>query len=473
MTKGREWKLILLFALPIMAANVLQQLYNTVDNIIVGNFAEAAMPGSFAAVSTSAPLTMLFISFAMGLGTGAAVVCAQLFGAQREKELSAAVDTAIILLGIVGCAITVIGWALTPVLLRSVLSVHDPEVLRLATAYMRIYCLGLPFQFLYNSMASVLRGVGDSKASLLFLLITAIANVALDLWFVIGFGWGVEGAAVATVISQVICAAVSYIYLRRKFPLRKGEKHFEALHCRQIVKIGLPTAIQMSIVSFGNVAMMRLVHYFASINAAGNAIVDAFGAGTRIDMFAHVPIAGFQSALASFTGQNIAADKIDRVKRGYYMTLGMALIITAFMCLALYFFAVPILKIFGLAETAISIGTEQVRFYASVFWIFALYMTCGGVLQGAGDTIFQSAATLMALITRVVLAYLGVYAFSWFGYEASWVTVPFGWTVALIITNVRFYTGGWKKKAIAKRAPDGIPPGSGIVEQTTVEVDAE
>lgn len=454
MTRGNEWKLILLFALPIMAANLLQQLYNTVDNVIVGNFAEAAFPGSFAAVATSAPLTMLFLAFSMGLGTGSSVVCAQLFGARREKDLSVAVDTAMIMMGCVGILMMIVGWTLTPVLFRSVLRVSDTEILRLATSYMRIYCLGLPFQFLYNSMASALRGVGDSKASLLFLLTTSIANVLLDLWFVIGFKWGVQGAAVATVISQAICAAVAYMYLRRKFPVRKGEAHFEKKLCSSIVKIGLPTAIQMSIVSFGNVAMMRLVHYFAATNAAGNAIVDAFGASTRIDNFANVPVMGLQSALSSFTGQNIAAGREDRVKRGYYMTLATSACIAVLFCIVLYNFAAPVLKVFGLTGTAISIGTEQITYFAKVFWIFALYSVLGGVLQGSGDTVIQSGATLLALTIRVSLAYLGVYVFSWFGYEASWVTVPFAWAAAIIVLNVRFYTGGWKKKAIARRAPE-------------------
>ncbi len=262
MTKGNEWRLIIVFALPIIVANLLQQMYNTVDNIIVGNFAEASMPGSFAAVSTSAPLAFLFLAFSIGLGAGAAVVCAQLFGARREKDLAIAVDTAMILMTVVGLGVMVIGLALTPMLFRSVLQVHDPEVFRLGVAYMRIYLIGIPFQFLYNAIASVLRGVGNSRASLLFLFITSAVNVLLDLWFVIGFGWGVQGAAVATVISQVICVVVSYTYLRRKFPFTKSERHFDKGICLSIVRIGLPSAIQMSIVSFGNVAMMRLGYTF-------------------------------------------------------------------------------------------------------------------------------------------------------------------------------------------------------------------
>ena len=454
MTKGNVWKLIIMFALPIMAANLLQQLYNTVDSVVVGNFAEAGMPGSFAAVATTAPLTMLFLALSIGLGNGAAVVCSQLFGARRDRDLSIAVDTAMILMTIVGVVVMIIGWIFTPALFSGLLSVKDPEIHRLATAYMRIFCIGVPFTFLYNAIASALRGVGDSKASLLFLLITSVLNVVLDLWFVISFDWGVQGVSIATVIAQVVCTVVSYIYLRRKFPFKKGEPHFDKGLCGSIVKIGLPSAIQMCIVSVGNSAMMRLVHHFAATNAAGNAIIDAFGAGSRIDFFAHVPSMGLQSALATFTGQNLAANRIDRVNKGYYVTLATSAVIAAALSLILYFFAVPILKIFGLAENAISIGTEQIVFYAQVFWIFALYSIVGGVLQGAGDTIMQSGATLLALFVRVALAYAGVYLFNWFGYEASWATLGYGWGLAIVITNVRFFTGGWKKKAIARRAPE-------------------
>jgi putative MATE family efflux protein len=455
MTVGPELKHIFLFALPIMAANLLQQLYNTADNIIVGKFAEAVAPGSFAAVGTVAPLTFLYLAFAMGLGVGASVVCSQLFGARKHEKLSQAVDTAMLLLGAIGIGVMMIGFVLSPILLRGVLSVTDEAVYNYALLYIRIYCIGLPFQFVYNAIASVLRGVGDSKASLLFLLVSSLVNVALDCWFIISFKWGVAGAAIATVISQVICVIVSYIYLRRKFPRQKDIKLFNIPLCKTIVKIGLPTAIQQSIVSFGNIAMMRLVHYFAATDTAGRAVVDAFTAGSRMDMFAFVPIIGFQSALASFAGQNLAAGREDRLKRGYYQTQAVSFACSVALCVGMYLAAEPILSLFGIGGAAMAIGVQQVRFYAKVFWIFALYMTLGGVLQGAGDTLLQSAATLSALLVRVVLAYLGVYAFGWFGYEATWETLAYGWIVALIITNARYYTGGWKKKVIARRGHDG------------------
>jgi len=457
MTRGHELRLIILFALPMMAANLLQQLYNTVDNIIVGNFAEAAAPGSFSAVGAVAPLTFFYLAFAMGASVGVNVICSQLYGARQEKRLAVAVDTALILLGVMGVGMMIIGFFLSPVLLTYVLRVNNANVYQYALLYLRIYCIGLPFQFVYNAIASALRSVGDSKASLIFLLISSLTNVVLDLGFIILFNWGVAGAAIATVISQLICVIVSYLYLRRRFPRRPGEQKFDGVICKGFVKTGIPIAIQQSFVSVGNIAMMRLVMYFVDINPAGISISDAFTAGNRIDGFFFVPIFGIQSALATFTGQNIAANRLDRVKRGYYMTLVVSFCVAAVLCLSLYFAASPVVKLFGIQGLAVEIGSEQVRFYATIFWIFAIYMTLGGVLQGAGDTLLQSFATMSALTIRIILAYLGVYVFSWYGYEATWKTLVFGWVSALIISNVRFYTGGWKKKVFARRSEGDAP----------------
>jgi putative MATE family efflux protein len=449
MTSGKEWKLILLFTLPIMAGNLLQQLYNTADNIIVGNYVSQS---AFAAVATCAPLTLLFLAFALGLSIGANVVVAQLFGAREEDRLAVSVDTAMLLLGAVGAIVTALGIIFTPFLLQRVMTVPE-ELMAQSVTYLRIYCIGLLFQFVYNAIAAILRGIGDSKASLYFLLITAALNIGLDLFAVLLLHMGVAGTAWATVVSQLVCVAVSYVYLRRRFRFVRSGRHFDAGICKTILKIGLPTALQQSIVSLGNVAMQRLVNDF------GETVIAAYGAGSRINMFAFVPIIGFQSGLASFTGQNIGAGRLDRVRRGYLHTLIMGLAATVLLCAALFFAARPIVALFGLSGESLAIGVTQIKFYAKIFWFFSLYMILGGVLQGAGDTILQSVATLSALAIRVALGYLGVYVFHWFGYTAAWETNLYGWIVAIIITNIRYFTGGWKKKAVVSRAPAKSPEG--------------
>ncbi|MDR1217064.1 MAG: MATE family efflux transporter, partial [Oscillospiraceae bacterium] len=324
MTRGSEWKLVLMFTLPIMAGNLLQQLYNAVDGIVVSWFAEDRAL-AFAGVGVCAALTFLFLAFAMGISVGVGVVVSQFYGAQKHDELAVAVDTSLVLLTLLGAVVSVIGYAVSPLLLDTVLAVPD-TIRGHALTYIRIYCLGLVFQFVYNCISFILRGVGDSKATLIFLLITACLNVVLDLAFVIVFHWDVAGVAWATLISQAVCMVISYIYLRRRFPFVAGGRHFDGKLCRTILKIGVPTAVQQSIVSFGNIAMQRLVNGF------GEDSIAAFSAGVRINNFMFVPISGFQSGLANFTGQNIGADRLDRVKKGYRVTLFMAVSVTLVVC---------------------------------------------------------------------------------------------------------------------------------------------
>ena len=448
MTKGKEWKLILLFTLPIMAGNLLQQLYNTADGVIVGNFVSEA---AFAAVGTTQPLTFLFLSFAIGLSVGVGVVISQYFGAGRHEDLASAIDTSLIMLGILGVAFTLIAWVTTPFLLDVVLSVPEGPILDQAIVYFRIYCLGLFFQFIYNGISYVLRGVGDSKATLYFLMISALLNVGLDLLFVIVFHWDVAGAAIATVISQAACAAVSYIYLRRRFAFVKGGVHFDKAVCKTMLRLGLPVAVQQSIVAFGNTAMQRLANGF------GETTIAALSAGNRITSFIFIPIMGFQSGLANFAGQNIGAGEWSRAKRGYWVTHAMAVAVTVVTGAALFFFAEPVVSLFGLSGASLARGVEQIKFLAPLFLVFASYMALGGLLQGAGDTILLSIATLLALAVRVVLGYLFVHI-GWMGYNAVWATFPIGWVCALITVNLRYYTGGWKKKAITgKKAVDMGP----------------
>lgn len=446
MTSGKEWKLILLFTLPIMAGSILQQLYNTVDGIVVGNFISQE---AFAGVGTCAPLAFMFLAFAMGLGVGIGVTISQYFGARKMKELSASIDTAIILMGVVGVLFAVTGLVLTPFLLRVVLNTPE-NLLPYSILYFRIYCIGLVFQFIYNGISFVLRGMGDSKATLYFLIISSVLNAVLAVVFVIVFHWGVAGTAIATVIAQIACATISYIYLKKRFKFESSGKHFDKQACKHILRYGIPSAIQQTIVSFGGGAMQRLVNGF------GDSAIAAYAAGLRVNMLMAVPIFGFQAGLASFTGQNIGAGKLDRVKRGFRSTLIMALSISLVACIAIYIFAPGFVKMFALTGDALVLGIEQVRFFAVVFCAFTYYMVLGGVLQGAGDVVAQSIATLSALAIRVVLGYVGV-SLGFFGYEAAWVTNPIGWIAAILITTIRYGSGKWKTKALVGGTQDVLP----------------
>ncbi len=441
MTTGPEWKHILLFSLPIMAGNLLQQLYNTVDGIVVGNFVSQE---ALAATGTAGTLALVFLAFAIGFGNGSGIMIAQLYGARREDELRGAVSTALLLLVGLGALFSVTGCVFARPLLVHLMNVEAGAVLDEAAVYFAIYAAGLVFQFLYNSVAAILRAVGDSKATLYFLLVSSVINLVLDLLFVVGFRWGVAGAAIATVLSQVGSAVVSVIYMFRKYPLfrfGRGEFVFLKDKCLLCLRLGVPTTIQQSIVSFGNVFIQRLVNSF------GPAVMAAFTVGSRIENYLFVPAIGFNIGLANFTGQNIGAQRFDRVRRGCRSTLFVTFAVAVVLELLSYVFAEQISLLFGVEGEALALSMSYVRFMSFFFWIFALYMVFVGTLQGAGDVMFTTVCSLTALVVRVAFAYSMVGLFHW-DCSAVWTGMPIGWGCSLLLSLGRFLSGKWKNKGV-------------------------
>lgn len=443
MTTGSEWRHILLFSLPIMAGNLLQQLYNTVDGIVVGNFVSQ---NALAAAGTAGTLAMVFLAFAIGFGNGSGIMVAQLFGARRYEDLRAAVSTALILLVSMGLAFSVLGCVFARFLLSRLMNVAAGEVLDYAVSYFAIYALGFVLQFLYNAVAAILRALGDSRATLYFLLVSSVINLILDLLFVICFGWGVAGAAIATVISQLGSAVVSVIYMFKKYPIfrfGKGEFVFHKDKCLLCLRLGIPTTVQQSVVSFGHVFIQRLVNSF------GEAAMAAFMVGGRIENYLFVPAIGLNTAMATFTAQNVGAREYGRVRRGCRATIGITVAIALFLELISYIFATPIARLFGVSGEALTLAVSYVHFMSYVFWLFAIYMVFGGLLQGAGDVIVTTICSLVALTIRVCLAYFCAGMLG-FGCEAAWVVMPVGWLAALGISSGRYFSGRWKTKGIVK-----------------------
>lgn len=444
MTTGCEWKQILLFSFPIMAGSLLQQLYNTVDGIVVGNYVSE---NALAAVGTCASMTMVFLAIAMGMSSGAGIMVAQYFGAGQLSDLRRSVSTTIILNTFFGVVLSFIGWFAAEWFLSSILGISDPEILEMAAIYFKIYALGLIFQFVYNIIASILRAVGDSKATLYFLCVAAVMNLVLDLVFVIVFHWGVAGAAIATVISQAACAIVSWIYMVKKhtiFRFAKGEFAFDRAKCLTCLRLGIPTTLQHCVVSFSHVFIQRLVNSFGSVSMA------AFTVGNRVENYVLIPIFGFNTGLATFTGQNVGAGKPERVRRG----LRGILIISAITCIAIsaltYIFAGPLTALFGVSGDAMARAVEQIRYISIFFVIFAIYMPTNGLLQGAGDVVFATIVTLSTILVRVFAAYTLLYAFNW-GYGVAWQTMPMGWSVALVLVMYRFFSGKWQAKSLINK----------------------
>ena len=443
MTQGVEWRQILLFSLPIMAGNLLQQLYNTVDGIVVGNYVSQ---NALAAIGTAGTLAFIFLAFAIGFGNGSGIMIAQLFGARQYDELRSAVSTALILLVGMGAAFSVLGCIFARLLLRHLMGVAAGEVLDLAVTYFAVYSIGFVLQFLYNTVAAILRAIGDSKATLYFLLVSSVMNLILDLVFVICFHWGVTGAAVATVFSQLCSAAVSVVYMFKRYPMfrfGRGEFVFHKDKCALCLRLGIPTTVQQSIVSFGNVAVQRLINSFGPVTMA------AFTVGVRVENYLFVPAIGFNTGMATYTAQNIGARKFDRVRRGARAAVCMTLIVAVTLQILSNIFAADLSVLFGVADEALIQSVSYVRFLSYFFWMFAVYIAIVGVLQGSGDVIFATFCSFTVLGVRVALAYILVYA-AHMDYAAIWRAMPFGWGSALLLAVFRYATGKWKEKGVVK-----------------------
>ena len=440
MTEGKEWKLILLFTLPLMAGNLLQQLYNTVDGIIVGNFVSE---DALAAVGTCSPLTLLFVAIAIGMSNGAAVIVSQLFGARQLDEMKRSVATALILLFWMGIGFSALGVVSARWLLRSVLGVQD-YLLNDATLYFRVYAIGLLFQFIYNIVSAVLRSLGDSRATLYFLLISSICNVVLDLVAVLALGLGVLGVALATVVSQLISALVSLCYMFRRYPtlrFARSEFRFDGEKGKLILKMGIPSTLQQCVASLGHVAIQRVINAFD--------ITAGYTAAMRIESFLLIPIQAFFMGMATFTGQNLGAGKLERIYRALRSTLVMSLIVCGCVIGIIYPLAPQLVTLFGVTGSSAGVAVTYLRFIVFAFLVFCLYFCGNGVLQGSGDVGFCAFNTFSGLAMKVIFVYIAAFLTP-IGVRAVWWGSLASWVYSLILAVVRFRFGPWRSKVIVK-----------------------
>ncbi len=444
LTRGRPWKIILLFALPIMAGNFLQQLYNTADSAIVGNLISQS---ALSAVGTCAPLTMLFTALAIGFSTGAGIIVAQFYGAKQHDEMRRAASTAIIFVLGLGLALSVVGVAAARPLLEFVLGVPEENgVLDMAASYFRFYAVGLVFQFGYNIFASILRSIGDSKATLYFLLVSSVINIGLDLLFVAVFRWGVAGAAIATTIAQLCSCLAGYLYMTKKYEIfrfARSEFRFHGDKCRLILRVGVPAALQQCVVSCGHILVQRLV------NSYGGDMIAAFTASQRIEQYILVPIISYQNGISMYVGQNVGAGEMERVKEGFRQTSLLSLLTCVILSTAAFLLTPQLIHIFGVTGAAYDYGCEYLRSMAPCFLIFSVYMVVLGTLQGAGDTRMAMMCTLLALTVRVAFSYALAYLTP-LSYRAIWWSMVIGWVIAAVVAYIRFFSGKWKTKAIVE-----------------------
>lgn len=439
MTQGTPWKHILRFALPVLAGSLLQQLYNTADSIIVGKFSgEAAL----SAVGTTGSFVFLFLAVAIGFSAGNGVVVAQHYGAGDTAQVRANASVGILLLHGMGLLATVISLAVARPAYTYLVNVPD-SFLAQTLVYFRIYALGLVFQFGYNIVSSILRAVGDSAATLYFLLIASVLNVVLDLLFVAKFRWGVAGAAIATDFSQAVSFAAAYFYMIRKYPVfrfRPREYTWDRRLAWQTLKVGFPITVQLAIVSIGLTLIQR------AVNGFGQAMTASFTVGQRMEMYMNLPCNAFQTTLATYVGQNIGAGRIDRVRRGARQTVLISGLMTAGISVVVWALTPQIVRLFGLSGQAVIYCTAHLHAIVLVNMILALYIPLYGVFQGANHAFAATAAVLAALTVRVTVVYILRYS-SVFGYSIIWWNGLFGFGTAFLITWIYYLAGRWKRNA--------------------------
>lgn len=436
-TEGTPWKQILLFAIPIFLGNILQQLYNTVDTIVVGNY-ESQL--ALNAVGTTACLTMFFITLANGFSTGAGVLVAQNYGANRMDAVRRYAGTALLLLLGMGVISVVAGVFLCAPVLRYVLAVPD-SFYTSAVLYFQLYSLGLAFQFCYCVIAAILRALGDSRATLYFLLIASVLNIALDLLLVAGLHWGVAGAAIATDISQFFSCLAAIIYMYRKYPVfrwKRGELRFESKLAAEILRTGLPMAMHQLVVSMGFIFLQR------AINSYGDAMIASFTVEQRIENYLWQPTTAVMITMANYTGQNVGAGKLDRVTHGARQALILSELTTAAVSVLVFLFARQIIALFAIDAAATFYCVTHLRVASVILLTFAGFYPLLGLFQGAKQGHVGMITASVSLGIRVVTVYTLCYL-PLFGYTIIWWSVLFGWLVAGAATWIYYLSGRWKR----------------------------
>ncbi len=437
MTKGVIWKQILAFAFPLMIGNLFQQLYNTVDSIVVGNFVGKE---ALAAVGSTGPIINTLIGFFMGLSAGMGVAISQHYGAKDEKGVHDAVHTSLFITLVLSVVFTFLGIALVPPLLRMMSTPED--VMPGATLYLRIYFAGVIGLMFYNIGSGILRAVGDSRRPLYFLIFSAVVNTILDLVFVVGFKMGIDGVAYATIIAQVLSAILTlYVLARADGPYKVIFKDikFNKAMTQRIVRLGIPTGLQQAITSFSNVFVQGYVNQFGSACMAG------WSSYNKIDMFVMLPMMSISLASTTFVGQNIGAGQINRAKKGTRVATGMSLLVTVILMIPVMIFARQLVGMFNSDAEVLSYGAMLIRLITPFYVLCCANQVYAGALRGAGAV---KAPMYIMLGSFVVFRQIYLFAVSKIANTITWVALgyPFGWIVATVASLIYYYFGDWEKR---------------------------
>ena len=434
MIEGSIWKRILLFSIPLILGNLLQQMYNTADSIIVGQYVGS---NALAAVSASSALSNMLISFAQGTSVGAGVIIAQYLGARDRRGVHDSVHTALAISGILGVALTALGIGLSRTLLGWMST--PAEVMDDAVLYFRIYFGGLIFNVLYNMTAGILNAVGNSRRSLLYLAIASGTNIVLDLVLICGLNMGVAGAAIATDMSQLVSAILATLFLMRtdgSYRVRLADIRVNPREAKRIIRVGLPTGIQNMVISFSNVLVQ------SSVNVFGTKAMAGWGAYLKIDGFNILPVTSFSMAATTFTGQNFGAGRLDRVKKGMWVVIGMNLVYTLATGALLLTFSHPLLALFNGDPEVIAYGARAMRYFCPFYFLLGVMHAMAGTVRGAGKSVPPMAVLLFALcIFRIFWIQLAVPQIP--SIDGVFMMYPISWAVGLVLMALYTWRGHW------------------------------
>lgn len=439
MTEGSPYKLILMFSLPMLLGNVFQQLYNMVDSVVVGNFVgEKAL----AAVGTGFPVIFMMSALFMGIGMGATVMISQYYGAGDHASIQKTVSTiyTAILFGII--PLTILGVVISRPLLV-LMKVPDDGTLDMAVTYMQVVFVGIIGALGFNINAGILQGLGDSKTSLLFLMVASIINIVLDLVFTVGMGMGVAGVALATIIAQFVSWVFGIFYINKRYDfikIRLFKFHFEKELFFEAMRLGIPAGIQQALFSVGMMVMQSLV------NSYGSSFMAGFNGANKIDSFAFMPIQSFANAVTTYVGQNVGAGRMDRVKKGTragcVLSVGCSIIIGA----GLFPFAGGLMRMFSPNPEVIAAGELYLHTVLPFYSLLALNFIFSAVLRGAGNAIVPLICSVISLwLARVPTAFLLA---NLFGRDSIYFSYMIGWLLGGSIAFIYYCTGRWKRNRL-------------------------
>lgn len=435
MTEGPIFKVLWKFTIPMLVSVMFQQLYNIADSVIAGKFAGV---NALAAVGASYPITMLFMAVATGLNIGCSVVISLYFGAKEYSRMKCAVSTS--LFGTVGISLilTVLGLIFCQPLLKLL---RTPDDIFVDSAlYLNIYILGLLFLFLYNICTGIFTALGDSKTPLYFLIASSLGNIILDLVFVICFEWGVAGVAWATFLAQGVSSILAFVTLRKRLAQVQGksEKRFSLQMLRKIMEVAIPSILQQSFISVGNLFVQGLV------NGYGSTVVAGYSAAIKVNTFAVTSFTTLGNGVSSFTAQNIGAGKLKRISSGWKCSVGLVFGVAIPMFLLFFFAGSWIIQLFMSegGENALAVGVYFLRIVSPFYFVVSVKLVTDGVLRGSGAMTAFMIATFSDLVLRVILAFV----LSWrFGESGIWMSWPVGWVIGTLLSLLFYGLGVWKK----------------------------